>query len=285
MKALLAAGTVVFILLLSACATGVAEFQLYGSAFDTQYVEATKVFDRLAAAERTVAKDLLKSKPGIADFDPNQAANYLPVGDPPLTGAIRASLDAVRHYNQALSGLATGEAAVALTNRLSTAATSLGGSASAIAGAAGLKLAVTPLLTSAIGTVLPIFELLSKISNRIEFRQQLVLAYPAIHCLLITLRKGTKDIFELMQRSYVTGGSLDTTKGIDGISNENLKKLEADRALLAGWVILLDRTIVAMDSAVLAIAEGESSADLAGLVDATVEIRAVAGTIRALQNN
>ena len=281
MKALLAVGTIVFILLLSACATGVAEFQLYGAAFDTQYVEGAKVFDRLAAAERTVAKRMLKPKAGIADFDPNQAANYLQVGDPPLTGAMRASLGAAPHYNQALSGLATGEATVALTNRLSTAATSLGGSASAIAGAAGFDLAVTPLLTSAIGKVLPIFEMLSKISNRIEFRQQLVLAYPDIRSLLVTLRNGTKDMFELMQRSYVIRSSL---AGTDGVSNENLKKLEADRALLAGWVILLDRTIVAMDSAILAIAEGESSADLAGLVDATVEIRALAETIRALQN-
>ena len=96
-----------------------------------------------------------------------------------------------------------------------------------------------------------------------------------------TERNGTKDMFELMQRSYVIRSSL---AGTDGVSNENLKKLEADRALLAGWVILLDRTIVAMDSAILAIAEGESSADLAGLVDATVEIRALAETIRALQN-
>ena len=125
MNALLALGPIVFILPLSACATGVAEFQLYGAAFDTQYVEGAKVFDRLAAAERTVAKRMLKPKAGIADFDPNQAANYLQVGDPPLTGAMRASLGAALHYNQALSGLATGEATVALTNRLSTAATSL----------------------------------------------------------------------------------------------------------------------------------------------------------------
>lgn len=242
------------------------------------------MLDRLAAAERTVSSRSQARELGITNFDPNQASIYLQVGDPPLTDAIRSSLDSVRQYNQALSGLATGEAASALSNRFSTAATSLGASAASITGAAGLDLAVTPQLSSAIGQVLPIFRQLATISNRIQFREQLLLAYPDVRNLLVTLRNGTKDMFELMKRSYVTRGSLGSGSTL-GISPDNLKKLEADRAMLAGWVILLDRTIVAMDAAVQASAMGSSSADLASLVEATVEIRALADTIGALQTD
>ena len=69
-------------------------------------------------------------------------------------------------------------------------------------------------------------------------------------------------MFDVMRRSYVQRGLLG---GTDGIAEEDLGRLDADRELLAGWVILLDRTLLAMDAAKAA-AESGSRVDVETLV-------------------
>ena len=270
--------------LLASCTAGVVEFQYFRAAFETQYAEGTRVLDRLGAAERTVVGRQLARRSAVRDFDPDEARYDLNVGDPPLTAAIRASLDALRDYNASLSGLASGESAAALNARISTGVGALRSAVEAVGGAAGLDLGLSATLGSTLERVLPLYSQLARIGNRIEFRRQLLLAYPDMRALMLELRGGTRDMFTLIKRSYVTRGSLGGG-GIDGISPGNLVKLDEDRKMLSAWVILIDKTLVAMDAAVLAMAEGGGSGDLAGLVEATVEVRALADTIKALRTS
>ena len=267
--------------LLCACTFGAAEFQAYRQAFEVQYVEGEKVLDQVGSAERRLAAQQFSRKPGIRDFDPDEARYYLKVGDPPLTGAIRASLTALKDYNDALSGLVTGEAAAAVRGELTSANTALKTSLSALGGAAGVNVALVETLAGGIGKVIPILALLEQAQNRADFRDQLVAAHPDMKALLLTQRTGPPLMFEVVQLGYTKVGGLG---GSDGVSGDNLVRLEEFRSLLAGWVILLDQSIIAMDQAVVAVATQSNGPDLTALIAASVEIEILAEAIKTARN-
>lgn len=272
------------ILVLGACTTGVAEFQAYDAAYRSQAAEADRVLDRLAGAEQLVvrrgfATEQAKSKL-IRSFDPDEALYYLAIGNPPLTAAIRGSVAAVTSYNAALVGLADGSAAEAQTARIGAGASALARASGAAASITGAGSAAAPALQAAIGIALPIFRQLAVISGRAKFRRQLIEAHPDIRSLLLALRDGTPAMFELIKRSYVERGGLGGGR-VEGIPTDDLVKLESDRTLLAGWVVLIDRTILAMDKAIVAVGD-DALGNLSGLVEAANEIRSLAEVIRAM---
>ena len=266
---------------LSACAFGAAEFATYRQAFEAQYVEGEKVLDEVARAERTLVDQQFSRQSGVRAFDPDEAKYYVKVGDPPLTGAIRASLTALKDYNDALSGLATGEAAAAVRGELSSANTALKSSLTALGGATGVDTAFVGTLSGGIGKAITILEVIERAQNRIDFREQLVAAHPDMKALLQTLRAGTPAMFDVVQLSRTTLGGLG---GSDGVSGDNLVRLEEFRTLMAGWVILIDQSILAMDQAVVAVATQSGNPDLTALIDASVELEILAGAIKAARN-
>jgi hypothetical protein len=273
-------------LLLSACTTGIAEFETYDTAYRSQAAEADRVLDRLAAAERSVVRRQFavdQEKSGrIRAFDPDEALYYLAISDPPLTGTIRGSVAAVTRYNAALVGLADGSAAEALTARVGAGTSALTQAAGAVTAVTGVGAVAAPALQAAISVALPIFQRLANIVDRAEFRRQLVLAYPDIRALLLELRAGSPAMFEVIKRSYVERGGLGGGR-VEGIPTGDLPRVESDRTLLAGWVVLIDRTILAMDQAVAAVSGDGAPGDVAGLVEAATEIRSLADIIRAAQ--
>jgi hypothetical protein len=267
---------------LAACTAGIPEFAVYQQAFDAQHVESNQVLDRLGQAERIVEKRGRGPRDGVAPFDPDQAQYYVQFGDPPLTSAIRGSLNSVQDYNETLTALATGEAAEALTSRIGAAASSTAGAASAVAAASGVSTAFAPAAATALAALLPIFERLAAIEDRAEFRAQFLAAYPDVRALLMSVRDGTPDMFEIMKRSYVVPGSLGGGT-VDGVPVDDLPRLEADRRMLAGWVILIDRSIDAMDTAVETMKRGGAGANIDALTAASLEVRVLAETIKTLR--
>lgn len=274
----------VAVLALAVCTRGVTEFLLYSQALEAQYEQGQLVLDRLARAERIVVRRRLPSRSPDSDFDPDSAAYYLDVGDPPLTGSIRASLRSLKQYSDALAGLANGEAAEALSARLAAVSTNLVQAAGALQVAAGAGLpgagGFAQSATGAITQALPIVRQVGAIAGRDAFRKQLIQAYPAMRQLVLALRDGTPVMYEVMRRSYVRRGSLDTASGIPASALESLK---ADRDLLAGWVLLMDESIKAMDTAVRAAMSKASPTDLATLTAASVELRALSEQIRDIR--
>ena len=272
-------GYFLFVLLLGGCSHGAAEFQSYRQAYEAQYVEAAKVLDQVATAERIIVERSFKSQPGVRAFNPDEARYYIAVGDPPLTGAIRASVDALKDYNDALSGLVTGEAAATLRSELAAANNALAGSLGALAGASGVDAAFATALGGAIGKAIPVLEVLERAGNRIAFREQLVRAYPAMKQLMLELRDGTPQMFEVVERSFVTPGSLGL--GPTRMTADKQARLAEFRQLLAGWVLLIDESVRAMDMAVYAAATQAYSPDLSSLIEASVEIRVLSEAIKA----
>ncbi len=266
------------------CNSGIAEFQNYQTAYQAQYLQGTQVLDRVAEAERVVERRQRDRDDVIPPFDPDKARYYVVVGDPPITGAIRDSLISVNDFNATLVALATGEAAQALTARAGATAASATSALGAVTAASGALAAESAAFTTAAGAaftaILPVFQQLAAIEDRAEFRRVLLQAYPDVRKLVVTIRNdATPAMFELIKRSYVVPGSLDDV--VDGVPKSDLPRLEQDRRMLAGWVVLLDKTLAAMDRAAAAAADPGSSTDLALLTDASIEVRALAESIRA----
>ncbi len=272
---------------LCGCATrGVAEFQLYNQAFDTQYEHGEVILDSLARAERTVVLRRLRHSSEIPEFNPDQAAYFVENVDPPITGSIRTSVKSLKTYNDALGGLANGEAAAVLSNRIGTLATNITGaiaaSQAALAGAAAIP-GATELVSKSVQALqlaAPVIKEVATFASRCAFRKQLIAAYPSMRDLLLALRKGTPAMFEVLKRARVQRGSLEEPSGI---SMEGRAALENDRAMLAAWVILLDKTLVAMNAAVVAAMTEAPSADLASLAEASIELRVLAEQIKTLR--
>ncbi|MBY5896046.1 hypothetical protein [Rhizobium ruizarguesonis] len=272
-----------FALIFCSCSsTSVAEFQIYDQAFDGQYEYGTRVLDRLADAERTVVSRQLNLRSAVPQFRPDEASYYLRVGDPPLTGSIRASLQSLRAYNKTLTGLASGEAAKALTTDIANISANLTAAAGSLAIASGGGSAFAVAAQTTIGRLLPIFTQFQAAADRAEFRRRLLIAYPDMRRLLSEMRNGTDEMFEMMRRSYVSRGTLGATAGIP---DTDMVKLRQDRELVAGWVILIDKTLVSMDAAANSVLTSSSPTEISVLVETSTELRVLAETIKATRRS
>lgn len=265
--------------LLTACSYGETEFQIYSQAYDTQFVEGAKVLDRLGEAERNIASRQPSRRDPTREFDPDDALYVLDVGDPPLTAGLRQALDSLKSYNDALTGLASGTSAAALAANLSAAHANLDATVGALKGSNSGAPELARGVGTTFGKLLPAIELALKARGRAEFRAQLLATSDIMKELIETLRAGTPELFAVMRRSREGG----TTLGSRGsrFSAEALKGLEDDRRLLSGWVILLDKTLLAMNGATKAVEDGVGSADLTDLVAATVDLKSTALAIKA----
>jgi hypothetical protein len=281
---LCAAGALLFGFLSAGCSQAVPEYNIYVQAFNAQYEQGDAVLDIVGQAERVVVLRRLERRSD--SFDPDNAAYYLDNVDPPITASVRASLRVLKAYNDALAGLANGEAAEVLVTRMSGLATnvSAAGSAASVAlggpaAAAGAEVLIAG-TAKALEIAMPILRTAATAASREAFRQQLIEAYPAMRDLIIALRKGTPDMFEMIRRSLVTRGSDESRTGR---SAEGDRILNKDRQLLAGWVILMDKTLVALDQAVAAAKSGNSATRIAGLTDASIELKVFAEQMKLIR--
>ncbi len=206
-------------------------------------------------------------------FDPDRAAAYLGVGEPPRTALLRGGLEALHAYNQALAGLAGGASGPRLAEELSAAAANLSATWRLIGTGAAPGFDV---LATGLRRVLPILAELRAIEDRREFRAKLIAAHPAMRKMLLDLRSATPVIFQALHEAQVDLGNLDFQGGLSPAASA---RIENDRRLLAGWVVLIDQTVTAMDAAVEA-THSEKAVDIAALVQASIRLRVLAEAIR-----
>ncbi|MDP2410613.1 MAG: hypothetical protein Q8M26_10045 [Pseudolabrys sp.] len=267
---------------------GAAEFQLYSQSFNLQYEQGDAVLNALANAERTVVRRGLDAEKDREIFQPDRAAYFVDGLEPPITASIRASLKSIKAYNETLMALANGEAAEALTSRVGTITANLVGGIAASQAAFGgpTATAAATAMSASVGStlkvILPIFQQAATYASREAFREQLVLAYPAMRDLLIKLRNGTPQIFSMMYRSHVQAGRLGVGRG--GVSATGAAAVEKDRALVAGWVVLLDHSLIAMEAAVVAAMSDAPSLVLVNLSEASIELRVLAEKVKSARN-
>jgi len=265
---------------------GVPEFHLYVQAFNTQYEQADAIFNAVGQAERTVVLRNIR-KSAIPDFDPDQAAYFVENVDPPITALMRASLKTLKSYNDAVDALVNGAAAEALANRIGDLTANVTGAIAAaelaVSGAGAIPGAeqLVANSTKSLNLSTPVIKELATLASRAAFRQQLIATYPYMKDLLVTLRNGTPAMFEMLKRAQVTRGSLDNPLGI---SPAGVAIVEKDRALLAGWVLLLDKTLATMQAAVTAAMAEPTAVALADLAEQSVELRVLAEQIRSIRS-
>lgn len=272
----------VITVLVGACtAPGSQEFQLYSDAYDAQYTQGDKVLSALAKAERVMFERIATRKRASETFDPNDAAYYVNGVEPPITASIRATLKAVKDYNDAMAALANGERAAALSNRIATLTSSALGAVSATSVASqtpdnGLGTQALAAKTGGLLAALPFVKQAITIASREAFRRRLIHSYPLMEKLLKTLRdEGTPVMFRVLKQGR-------RERGMDaraGLTEAGQAALNEDRALLAGWVLLLDKTLVTLKAAKTA-AENGSAINLANLNNAAIELRVLAAQVK-----
>ncbi|MGO7452021.1 hypothetical protein ACCS81_08450 [Rhizobium ruizarguesonis] len=267
--------------LLSSCvAAGYQEFQLYSQAYDVQYVQADTVLQAVGSAERAIWTNRQTRKNKFGYFEPNDAAYYIDTVEPPKTAAVRASLLVVKSYNEAMIALASGENAKALSAKISTLTINVASAALAVAALTTPSATTAQLAASNTGRFakamtgyldyLPFVTEVANIASREAFRKQLIESYPTISNMLLTMRNdGTRVMYEVLR-----------TPGDNGVDTPVPKTDAGAQKLLAGWVLLLDKTNLALEAAVNAARTG-SQINLDSLSQASVELTVLAEQVRA----
>ena len=260
---------------IAGCTTyaGVAEFESYRQAFAGNYTTGSAILDQLAVKERSLFLRL--HPPSSLEFDPDLAAYYVDIGDPPGTAAFRKSLDLIRIYNDLLYGLATGAPAAELSAKVQTLGASLvaaeaetQSALSAITGGAAAG-SLGPLVAS-LGVADGLIQVALRYRSREDFRRFAVEHHDEVVAILRALRSGTSTIFPIL-----TGDAVNSIEGVD------TAQVDTYRKLLADWVIGIDVTINSLgavrDAAVRRTTFSESTGGLTAFV---VELEMAAASAR-----
>ena len=277
-------------LFVGACGSskGVREFQLYTQAFDYQVEAGNTVLDSVARAERIVALRRIKRRGEFSEFRPEEAAYWVDTVQPPITDSIRSSISSLKTYNNTLSALANGEKAEALANKLGQLSSDLISAGASITIAVGGPTVVTgsnallKQLLDEINVLLPAIKLVAVRAGREAFRKLLIETYPTMREFQKSLRDSTPVMFELLKRGRATRGSFEPNAIASTADAENLRR---ERELLAGWVLLMDKSLIAMETAYLA---AKSDAlllqDVSAVGEAAIELRVTAEQIKSTRS-
>lgn len=259
-------------------AAGHREFGLYQNAYEAQYVEADALLVELAKAEREAWRNVHRQRTAKT-FDPDDAAYYVESAEPPLTASIRSSLVAFNNYSAALVALGSGGNAAAITTRLSTLALNIDNASSAVEVAfkAGGEVAKgATQLAPGLAVAMEVANQLLVIASREEFRRRLIETGPKMDRFLLAMRQTTPSMHLLLNAGTRRLGDA------GGSSGERAARSEKHQIQLAGWVLLIDQSRIALREAVRA---ASAPRTLAGSIDdlsgAAVDLRVLAEKIRA----
>ena len=228
------------------------EFTLYQAAYNNAEEATDSVLDVYGRYERRV------QPVSEGTFDPDQAALIAPGAEPPLTGLYRQGFAAVSDYNAMLARYAAGESISALNKEFEALGLSLDRLKSALG---SLSIPGKP----AVEAAQKLAGLALARSDAEEFRRSVKENGPTIRNFLKIVRSDTSSMFSDAKIAVVKGGS--TPAGAQKAASD----LAGFREMLAGWVLLIDETIVnlkALESAVdRGLSRGTNIAVLAASTD------------------
>jgi flagellin-like hook-associated protein FlgL len=271
---------------LAACVYGgVAEFETYKTSFDNVQSTSTAILDQLAQQERWLFFAVNKNARSPVKFDPNLARYYTDSVDPPGTASFRAALATIKTYNDLLYGLETGQTAQALAAKVAALEASITSAASDTsglfaAGAPGATASIQAAITSfngLFGELQPFLQLALTARSQEEFRTFLVQSYPTVRKLLLELRNSTAKIFPVL-----TAAVVDPANRVGrSLTAAEQSKIDTYRKLLADWVVLIETTIKALDTANVAALAPPTLVDrVTGLTTIATELDTAAQSAR-----
>lgn len=298
---------------LAGCATPppVAEVSMVAKAFDNLNAASQPLLDDMALAERaqgrsaaesrarqraedrpgaagaTAMQQLLQRCPGILmmggegnlpgvqnGFCIEDSYYYSELADPPGTRAIRRALAAVGNYTQLMVVLAEGRNIDEAKGQLQALAGNAGIALEA-AGAGGTGV----MLGSALSALDPLITLAAKDANAEELRRVVREELPKVQAVIKELRSAARELFNTVTEAPLARFNT------EGLSNPEAAKAEAHRiegyrAMISGYVVLLDRYSALMGDLVIVYDHPRRPATLASLAEQSAQLSAQADAWR-----
>ncbi|TDX23828.1 hypothetical protein DFO67_12332 [Modicisalibacter xianhensis] len=238
------------LLVLAGCASnGSQETIMYRDMFRETHTTSKVILDKLALSERALFEETRYSETiQKFDFIPSEARYYIETLDPPITASLRDSLEIIIAYIEAMAALATGES----TKLISARASEIGALATNML--VSFDDVTEPSVFSSIfddtfqiiiplKAFTPLVEYAITQRTRREYQSQFLTNYENID----TVLKNMRDLTPLMMNVVKTNIFLSSHSAGGSIADqEALGKLKAFRTLLAGWVVLIEGTRVAL---------------------------------------
>lgn len=178
----------------------------------------------------------------IAGFCNGDAPYYSTISDPPATGAFRRALQSVGDYTQLLVILAEGRNIDAAQAQLHTLAANLGSALASAGSLTGAPAAagVGPALSGLVAAVEPLTRRVAARNNIEELRRVVLQESPKVETVITALRDSAPVLFDTVtERSMarLNGVGLDNAE----VANEEIARIEAYRATVSIYVVLLDQ--------------------------------------------
>jgi hypothetical protein len=261
---------------------GIGEFTAYRQAYTSANEAGQAILDRLAVAERAVFHSSEESpSPDNLTFEAVKVRYYVDTVDPPITSSFRSTLNVVRIYNDAVIGLANGEAVEAIMAQVTLIGNAAIGAGSQIAAIAAGPAALTA-VTSGVAAPLALLEPLAEFAltqrSRQEFRARLVADHVHVDAVLEGLMKATPEMYAVLTRPLVR--SKKSIRGTKPFTDAEMEAVLELRSALANWVILLEGSRIALAAAVSAVQSDSTAGAAASFVATAGELQQAAREVR-----
>lgn len=249
--------TVAAALCLNACATApVQETKAFAAAVNAVKSTSDLLWDELNVAERNrYRRQLAATKTGRVRFQVADAYYFSTIAEAPATTDFRRALTIIHDYSELLRMLVEGTNVEAARGQIQ----SIIGKLSMIAG--------NPAIGAAAGELSGLLDQLLRVISIEEAKRLVVAGAPAIRELVAALRNATPAIFrELTDDILATGGTA--------------KKIDAERIVVANFVVMLDRLDLTFAQLVRAFEHPTNPVTLAALVAVSTQLEADVKSVR-----
>jgi phosphohistidine phosphatase SixA len=204
------------------------------------------------------------------------ARYFADVGDPPATHSFRQGLAIIGKYADVLTALAEGRNLEEVHAQLDSLSGSIAGLASFVPGGA----AAVPAIGPALSALQPLIDAAAQASNDREVRRLVAEGAGPAKDLIQALQDATPEIFAtLISRSHEAATSREA-RDTPAIAQPEVEHIEAYRATVSNFVVLLEEIKNALDEVVVAAENPDRAVSLQSLADQAARLRIYADAVR-----
>jgi len=246
------------LLCLSGCATApVEETKAFAAAVNAVKSSSDLLWDELNIAERNrYRRQVARTQGGAFRFQVGDAYYFSSIAEAPDTTDFRRAMTIIHDYSELLRMLVEGTNVEAARGQIET----LIGKLATLAG--------SPAIGAAAGELSGLLDELLRVISLEEAKRLVVTGEPAIHQLVAALRAATPAIFKTLRDEILaTGGGVG-------------KKVDAERVVVANFVVMLDRLDQTFAQLVRAFEHPTNPVTLAALVAFSTQLEADVKSVR-----
>jgi hypothetical protein len=204
------------------------------------------------------------------------APYFAALGDPPATRGFRGGLTVLGKYVDVLTFLAEGGNVEELHAQLQDLSSNIGQLLAIVPGAA----MAGPAINGALTQLKPLIDAAAKQSNAQEIRRLVIEGSPAAKQLIQKRKEATPEIFDTLTAAAADEATGRQARNNPAIVKPEIERIEAYRATVSNFVVLLDGLETALDKLVIVVESPDESASVQTLADETVNLRLYADAVR-----